>query len=354
MTTRTVTPLSQLDRHVPEAGRIRMGHQVAVAGTNKRGEQKSRPAALNAFRFTSPTKDLLDQLAVVYGGDVKPWNDKKASPSEQWQLYSNADDINVLCIPGSLSVWYEHWEGKGCLRRCDGVTCKVPQQTGPHDYELVDVDCLCRAEGIALCARHTRIQFILPEISFAGCWRLESHGTKASHELPAMADLIEALTVQGRMVKARLSIDHRSEMTIVGPRNYIVPKLSMEDTPLALAAGGSTLAIGAGDTPAPPPTMQLGAGSLPLQRPEADDIVDAEEVTDEMLAIEAALRADARNFGLPPDAYLDAVKAECQHWHDVKGGDDVYTRMAACSTAVRAMKIEPQGFKRGRVDWKTL
>lgn len=354
MTTRTVTPLAQLDRHVPEAGRIRMGHQIATGGTNKRGEPKTRPAALDAFRFTSPTKELLDQLAALYGGVVKPWENPKASPSKQFQLYSTSDDISVLCIPGSLSVWYELWEGKGCMRRCNGITCQKPEQTGPHDFDVVDVDCICRAEGIASCDRHTRIQFVLPEIRFAGCWRLESHGTKASQELPGMSDLIEALTVQGRMIQARLSIDHRSEMTIVGVRNYVVPKLSLLDTPMELAAGGSTLAIGSGTATPPPPTMQLGAGSIPLQRQADDEVADAEVVTEEMLAVEALIRADARNFGLNADAYLDAVRAEADHWYRTKGGDDVYTRMAECSRKVRAGELEPKGFLSGRIDWRKL
>jgi len=51
---------------------------------------------------------------------------------------------------------------------------------------------------------------------------------------------------------------------------------------------------------------------------------------------------------------VDAVRAECEHWHRTKGGDDTYTRMANCSVKVRAGHLEPQGFQQGRVQWRTL
>lgn len=339
MPTRTVTPLSQIDRHVPEAGRIRMGHKT----TGRNG--KPSMEALQHFRFTSPDRTLLEQLAAIYGGEVKPWHDDKASPKDQFQLYSNSERVNVLLIPDSLSMWYELWTGGGCKRRCDGVTCTVPEKTSDYDYELVEQPCLCAAEGKLSCKRATRIQFVLPEISFAGAWRLESKGQYASEELPGMVALIEAVTVQGRMVQAVLSIDRREKMTEVGKRNFVVPKLSILNTPLELASGSSTLAIGG--TAVQPPTMQLGSGHAPpAPSPSPDDeITDAEVLTDEQLDIEQRIKADALAFGFDEHAYLAAVRSQVN-------GD--WERMADCSRKVRSESLEPTALSGGRIVWKSL
>lgn len=56
----TITPLSNIDRRAPEAGRIRIGIKSGRA-------MKS----IDTFRFTSPHQDVIEQLADMYGGDRK-------------------------------------------------------------------------------------------------------------------------------------------------------------------------------------------------------------------------------------------------------------------------------------------
>lgn len=345
---RKVTPLSQIDRFVQEAGRIRMGIKVKRAG------KKDSMKATDTFRFTSATKDLLEQLAVLYGGLVEPWYDERAQPKNQFQLMSMADRINVMLIPDGISQWYEEWSGGGNLRRCDGVTMTVPEDTGPHDYELVERPCICNLNGKLQCKLKTRLSFVLPDISFAGSWRLESGGQAASKELPAMYDLIAAVTSRGRMVQAQLSISHREHMTNGKKNVFIVPELTINETPLAMASGAATLAVGSGDVL--PPTYELERP--PMRDPGydtggEDEPIDAEVLTEEMIEVETRLKADALQFGFNEHAYVEAVRAESEYWFATKGEPGVWERMRSCSDKVRTEQLEPVALSKGKISWKT-
>jgi hypothetical protein len=326
----TVTPLSQLDRTAPEAGRIKLGHKTTAASG------KTVQASLHKFRFTSPQKNLLDQLAAIYGGLVKPWHDDLANPRDQFELYSETDSIKVLVIPGAISQWYELWSKGGNERRCDGEECTTSRR-GPNGPELTVVPCICNAEEQLACKRTTRIQFALPEISFAGVWRLETKGKAASRELPAMFDLISAVTVRGRLVEARLIISERTEMRNGKRQNYVVPQLVMDNTLTELGGGASTLAIGPGEPAAP--TMELGTG---LELPD-DGIEEAEVLTPEMVDTEQRLAADAVNFGFDPRHYIACVRAQVN-------GD--YERMRACSDKVRGGTLVPLAISQGKIQWE--
>lgn len=334
-----VTPLSQIDRRVPEAGRIRMGHKV----TARNGKQSM--AALDTFRFTSPRRELLDQLARIHGGEVKPWHDAKANPAHQFQLYSDTDSIEVLVIPQGISVWYEMWTGGGCKRRCDGEICTVPKQTSQYDFELIEQPCLCDAEGALSCKTYTRINIVLPEISFAGSWRLESHGENASKELPGMYEFIEQVQARGGMPRATLSIDKREHMTEVGKRNFVVPKLALIETPNELIAGTTATAIAGPSAPLQltPKSSAWEADRQPGMDSGDDEPVDAEVLTPELIAAEVLLEADALNFGFDPRAYVEAVKTQV-------AGD--VERMRSCSDKVRAGVLEPLSLSGGIIQWR--
>src|SRR5690606_27647641 len=102
---------------------------------------------------------------------------------------------------------YELWGGKGCERRCDGITASTWQR-GPEGPEEVEQDCLCVAEGRLSCDVKTRLSVILPEIRFAGTWRLETKSEMAAEELPGMVDFIRSLQDRG-LPYATLSIAAR-------------------------------------------------------------------------------------------------------------------------------------------------
>jgi hypothetical protein len=136
-------------------------------------------------------------------------------------------------------VWYEEWGGGGILRRCDGVDAQVEVKT-PDGTDIDIVPCHCSElieQGKQMrCRPYTRLSVILPEIRFGGTWRLESKGWNASKELPAMAQVIAQMQTIG-IVEGRLSLEKRTKISGGQTRHFVVPKLSMDTSPLEIMAG---------------------------------------------------------------------------------------------------------------------
>ena len=82
----------------------------------------------------------------------------------------------------------------------------------------------------------TRLNVILPDVRFGGTWRIESKGWNASRELPAMINLIYSMQQQG-MTVARLGLEKRKKISGGKTRNFVVPKLSVDSTPLEIMEG---------------------------------------------------------------------------------------------------------------------
>ena len=112
----SMTPLASIERRAPEAGRIRTGIKSGRA-------MKS----IDTFRFTSPHKEAIEELARIYGGEAKPWNEPTANKN-QYEVITKASSIEVFLQPGGLTTHYEMWSGGGCQRRCDGEMCEVPSK----------------------------------------------------------------------------------------------------------------------------------------------------------------------------------------------------------------------------------
>jgi hypothetical protein len=253
---RPIQPLANIETRAPEAGRIRLGEKTGKA-----------MRSLDTFRFTSPYRDCIEALATQYGGAVVPWNDPKASPNQQWEVKSASNSIEVFLPPNPVSTWYEMYGGSGLLRRCDGETCSVPQQTGPNNWEPVDTPCICVSKNNMECAPHTRLKVLLPNIPFRGTWRLETKGWNALKELPGMADLISQLNSTGSMVRVALGIEKRSQMRPSGKRNFVIPTLTMLDSPNQILAGNAQIA-GIG--------MTVTHVELPQVKQISENIIDAE------------------------------------------------------------------------------
>lgn len=336
---RSPVPLNELQRRAPEAGRIRMGEKTAKA-----------MRSLDTFRFTSPQRDLVAAIAGLYGGTVAQWNEPKAKIKQQWQVTIDAKEIDVYLPADALSIWYELWAGGGCQRRCDGVDCTIPVQTGPQDWEMQNVACICDGKQIMECKPYTRLNVIIPNVPFAGVWRLETKGWNAAHELPGMADAISTLQGTGRMVGATLGVERRDEMVNGRKQSFVVPKLAIKQTALELQQGhADASALALNGTPMP----ALGAGDRVLVTNQTntddfvgivgDEIVDAEVLDDELVELEARLRADGRQFGLDPDRYLAAVR---------RASKDDRDKMANCSAQVRAELLIPLSFRAdGSIQW---
>jgi len=293
---RPIQPLSDIETRAPEAGRIRLGIKSGRA-------MKS----LDNFRFTSPFKDCIEALANQYGGEVKAWSDPKASPSNQWEVLTQANQIEVYLPPSPVSTWYELYSGAGLLRRCDGAVCQIPTQTGPNVWEPVDSPCVCVAKNAMECSPHTRLKVLLPNVPFRGVWRLETKGWNALKELPGMADLIAQLNASGSMVRVALGIEKRTQMRPSGKRNFVTPTLTMLDSPNQILSGVAQVRGLTSPAPALPPTLDVSPPKAALDRP--DDIIDAEivEVSSEEIELREQLMRDAEYFGIDKHRFWSAI-----------------------------------------------
>ena len=333
---RPIQPLADIETRAPEAGRIRLGVKTGRA-------MKS----LDTFRFTSPYKDCIEALAAQYGGHINAWSDPKASPNNQWEVITEATQIDVFLPPNPVSTWYELYSGSGLQRRCDGETCSIPQQTGPNQWEPIDAPCICVGKQNMECSPHTRLKVLLPNVPFRGIWRLETKGWNALKELPGMADLIRQLNDSGSMVRVALGIEKRSQMRPSGKRNFVTPTLTMLDSPNQVLAGGAQVqALGSVTL------SELNAAPASTSIPADSDIVDAEVIDPLEMELfhEIELLADqfkVNKFQLWSGVLLN-VKGREGHLTD-----DQYQRINDAINKMKDGSIKPIGFNvDGTPIWK--
>lgn len=209
-----VKPISEFGR-APEQGRIRYG----IRTTSQSG--KVIPKAIEKFRFTSSDLTALDEIAKIYGGIVKPWD------NGQSEVVTTAAEIRIVLPPNPLGDGssYELWKGATCVRRCDGVNTWIPANT-PEGVELLEVPCICEQEQKLSCKPTTRLSVILPEVRFGGVWRLDCKGWHGTNELPAMVNTVQQLQGQG-LSRAYLALEKRKK----GSKVFVVPVIRLGATP---------------------------------------------------------------------------------------------------------------------------
>lgn len=216
-------PIIDLQRRMRQLGEIRIGH--VVAGTSKAGNAYTRPAKLNHFRFTSPSREILTEVATLYGGEVKPWTPANGGPSE-FEVYSTTNRLPVLIPPrDAVSQWYELYAGSKCQRRCDGQT-----------EHKSDRPCMCNPDK-RQCSITTRVNVMLRDVPALGQWLLVSKGFYAAVTLPPAAEL---LAQAGGYVAGWLGMEEKLVQRDEGPARFMVPTLDVEITPAALMAGQIT------------------------------------------------------------------------------------------------------------------
>lgn len=213
-------PILTLQQRLRELGRIRIGQKVATSNG------RTRPAKLDRFRLTSPSKELLDRVAAQYGGTVAPWTPDGGAG--QYEVITEAKRMPIHVPPQPVSQYYELWSGGGCQRRCDGVT-----------ELLKDQPCICGPDPEQRqCKPTTRLNVVLSEIEGVGVWRLESHGYYAALELPGVAEL---LAQTGGYVEAFLGLEQRTAKRDGQTRHWMVPTIDLAITPAALMAGAASV-----------------------------------------------------------------------------------------------------------------
>lgn len=185
-------------------GHIRIGDSVPT-------ENGVRPRKLSTFRFTSPSRPLIEAAAGLYGGTVT----EMTRGMDKWQVTTAADEIPVLLPPHSVTQWMEYWDGPYCERRCDGET--IEQKSGRP--------CLCRAEGRLQCTVKTRLSVLLQDVPSLGTWLLVTAGLNAAEDLPDRAAFIERA---GDYIDAILLVTEARTLKDGKPVTFPVPRLRVE------------------------------------------------------------------------------------------------------------------------------
>lgn len=298
---RSVVPIANIARRLPEAGRIRIGVKTERA-------MKSIPE----FRFTSHDREALNQIAEMYGGQVVPWSDPKAAAG-QFEVITKAAEIRVLLPPDPLgnTPIYEQWGGGGCERRCDGLVAQV-LQTGPDGLEPVDVACMCAASGEMVCDVKTRLTVILPEVRFAGVWRLDTKSWNAAQELPGMCDMIQSM--QGRGLSyATLGIKARRSVVAGKTKTFNVPVLGIGASIEQLAAGAARLgALPSGSVP-PVAALEPGVTAIPPAIAPAPVVDDVPAVVDAVIVEPPASAPPAGREPTIPDEPMSDAQSRAVH-----------------------------------------
>ncbi|MEU8968074.1 hypothetical protein AB0D11_02160 [Streptomyces monashensis] len=219
-------PIIDLQRRMRQLGEIRIGRVVDTGRVSqKTGKPILRPAKLDKFRFTSPSKEILTEVATLYGGEVQPWTPANGGPSE-YEVYSQANRLPVLIPPrDAVSQWYELYQGSKCVRRCDGQT-----------EQKKDRPCICDPDD-RQCSITTRVNVMLRDVPALGQWLLISKGFYAAVTLPPAAEL---LAQAGGYVAGWLGMEEKLVQRDEGPARFMVPTLDVEITPAALMAGNIT------------------------------------------------------------------------------------------------------------------
>src|SRR5690606_12606230 len=292
-------PIIDLQRRMRQLGEIRIGHAVSTGRvSSKTGKPIMRPEKLSTFRLTSASKPLLERVAELYGGTVRPWTPANGGPQE-WEVYTEVDRLPVLVPPGEpVTQWYELYRGSKCVRRCDGRT-----------EQKSDQPCLCDPERRE-CQITTRLNVMLRDVPGLGVWLLTTHGYYAATELPEVAQFLAA--TRG-YVDAWLAMEEKQIVRDDGTvARFMVPKLDVNVTPAQLLSGEVTAAAGGGERRA-----VAGGGQAASEGPRPDPDTGGQDSEDLVAAAHGAATLDelrevwrrAQRAGVPLDDHDDPVAA---------------------------------------------
>lgn len=301
-------------------------------------ENDGRPRKLNAFRFTSPSRTAVEQIAGLYdGSDITPWFPRPGKQwGQQWQVYTEVSEIAIALPPGDLVISQdmELYGGGGLARKCDGITmsrpkpgpCQCPQaaacpfeDASPEyaaEWAVMERKRLAALKNPQGCKPKTRFNVMLPDVGDFGVWVLRTSSEEAAAEVRSKAYILEKARAGGVILAARIAIEQRMLMVGGVLREYPVPVIRLDDSMRALASGelqarsmaeqlppapGETRLAIAGAPPAVPaqrpaaPQAAARQAAVPAPPPTAQQIADA--------AAKATTRAQIREMKAAADEH---------------------------------------------------
>jgi len=267
-----------------------------VKATSRNG--RTYPKAIDTFRFTSTDETAIRQVAELYGGNPSPWDDSNAAERNQWQVITNAREIEVWLPPGQMFKGYEHWQGGTCERRCDGETAQVASPT-PDGVEFRDTPCMCAKQGEMTCKPKIRLNVILPSIPLGGVWGIESSSWNAWHEMPDLVEILAMFQGDNKQIEpARLLLTDQSKKVRqkdgkVLTKRFKVPKLILPRSAHEILSGVSGLPQIVGPRTEAPLVLDDPARPQAVLPAADPGIVDAELVEDDPVCGPWATISDA-------------------------------------------------------------
>lgn len=251
-----ISPIILQRRHA-ELGRIRLG---------QKGD-RGQPQKLDRFRFTSPSETYIRDLAELYGGEARQW-DNGGVPG--WEVITTAKSMPVVAVKGGLTQWMEFWQGGGCTHRCDGETNVLTGEPCDLDEQ---VKTRVRGQDVYVnphteAKPTTRLSVMLPELDAIGVWRLETHGWNAAAEIPAVAELA---TFVGDLVPAVLHLVERRAVKDGKTSRFVVPVLDLRIGQARLREVVANASNAELEAPARPDTPALEAPRAAEPVDNADD-----------------------------------------------------------------------------------
>lgn len=269
--------LAKLDRALPltpppmRGGIIDRQRQGREIGIIRLGFKDAKgPKALTKFRLTSLDRTALEAASKLYGGTVRPWE------QGGFELFTEAEEIDVFIAPVPLSEYYELWTRGGIQRRCNGQ-CQIEKFAGkpclcPSDIQ----ERLAAAKKGQACSAIMRMSVVLRKLPGVGYWRVNTQSYFAQIELPLAAGNLQALAMRGINVPARLANPMRVRAVDGQTRRYTVPELRIDLTPEDVSAlsSGAQMAITAGEDIDPPFSDNYADDDAGTMIAEAHDFTD--------------------------------------------------------------------------------
>jgi hypothetical protein len=178
---RRITTVVDQQRRLRELGRIRFGEP-------KQPNCPGRP--IEFPRVTSSQRDVVDEVAAVYGGEVTAFQPVEAGPP-QWQVHVQGP-LGIAVPPDipAYTMAYEQWAGGVNTVRCDGDMCQFRK-----GGRWVERACVCEERGQDFkerpCKRTVRMSVMIVGVRRLGVFRVDTKSFHAAETVPTTLDLLQ-------------------------------------------------------------------------------------------------------------------------------------------------------------------